>query len=464
MNLDGVIALSRWQFAITTVYHFLFVPLTLGLSIFVAIIESRYVRTGDEKYKKMAKYWGTLFLINFALGVATGIVQEFQFGLNWAGYSRFMGDIFGAPLAIEALLAFYLESTLLGVWIFGWEKLSKKLHAAVMWLVAIGSNLSAIWILIANSFMQEPVGYKMAADNSRVLMENFGKLITNPNFLYQWPHVFFSALTTAGFFVLGISAYHLLRKKDSDIFRTSFRMSAIYGFIGIVFVIIIGHYQGQFLVKHQPMKMAAAEAAWETTSDFTLFAIPNTKDSTNSAEIKIPGMLGFLSYDKWGKPVKGIKELREEYLQKYGEKFKDLEAKYGKIDYVPPVGITYWSFRIMVYAGLIMLLVGFLALFKKFMEKKWFLKLAFWTLFLPFIATSFGWLMAEIGRQPFIVYGLFPVRAAVSPNLHTSDVWFSLITMGLLYAILIVVEVGLMIKYAKKTPEEENVQPNAELA
>ncbi len=460
MDLNpAVVALSRWQFAITTVYHFLFVPLTLGLSIFVAIIESKYVKTGDEKYKKMAKYWGTLFLINFALGVATGIVQEFQFGLNWAGYSRFMGDIFGAPLAIEALLAFYLESTLLGVWIFGWEKLSKKLHAAVIWLVAIGSNLSAIWILIANSFMQEPVGYKLAEDGSHVIMTNFGKLITNPNFLYQWPHVFFSALTTAGFFVLGISAYHLIKNKNSDIFRTSFKMAAVYGFIGIVFVILIGHYQGQYLVKHQPMKMAAAEAAWETTSDFTFFAIPHMDKRMNTAELKVPGMLGLLSYDKWGKPVKGINELEKEYQQKYGHLYN------GKVNWIPMVGLTYWSFRIMVYAGMIMLLVGFLALFNKFMDKKWFLKLAFWTLFLPFIATSFGWIMAEVGRQPFIVYGLYLVENAVSPNLHPSDVWFSLISMGILYAVLIVIEVGLMIKYAKKVPEETTTnEPAAQVA
>ncbi len=453
MNLDAVVALSRWQFAITTVYHFLFVPLTLGLSIFIAIIESKYVKTGDEKYKKMAKYWGTLFLINFAIGVATGIVQEFQFGLNWAGYSRFMGDIFGAPLAIEALLAFYLESTLLGVWIFGWEKLSKKLHAAVIWLVALGSNLSALWILIANSFMQHPTGYKLSEDGTHVIMTNFGKLVTNPNVLYQFPHVFFAGMTTAGFFVLGISAIMLIKNNKSEIFRTSFKMAAVYGFIGALLVATIGHYQGQFLVKEQPMKMAISEAAWETTSDFTLFAIPHTDKRMNTAEVKIPGFLGFLSYNEWGKPVKGINELEKEYIQKYGED-----------NYVTMVGLVYWSFRIMVYAGLIMLLVGFLALFKGFMEKKWFLKLAFWTMFLPFLATSFGWIMAEIGRQPFIVYGLLKVKDAVSPNLTPGDVWFSLLSMGILYAILIIVEVGLMIKYAKKTPEEPAVQAEAEVA
>ncbi len=449
--LDAVVSLSRWQFAITTVYHFFFVPLTLGLSIFLAILETMYVKKGDERYKKLVKYFGTLFLINFALGVATGIVQEFQFGLNWAGYSRFMGDIFGAPLAIEALLAFYLESTLLGVWIFGWDKISKKLHAAVMWLVAIGSNLSALWILIANSFMQEPVGYELAKDGSRVLMVNFGKLVTNPNVLYQFPHVFFAGITTAGFFVLGISAYNILKNKNTDLFKISFKHSVVYAFIGIVMVILIGHYQGQHLVKSQPMKMAAAEAAWKTTSDFSFFAIPNMDKEMNSAELKIPGMLGLLSYDKWGKPVKGIKELKEEYAQKYG----------GQADeYEPPVGLTYWSFRLMVYAGMLMLLVSFLGLFKKLRYKKWLLGLSFISLFLPYIANSFGWIMAEVGRQPFIVYGLLKVKDAASPNLTPGDVWFSLLSLGLVYAVLIVIEVMLMLKFAKKVPDvaDSNVQ------
>ena len=446
MILDAVVTLSRWQFAITTVYHFFFVPLTLGLSVFLAIMETKYVKTGDERYKKLVKYFGTLFLINFAIGVATGIVQEFQFGLNWAGYSRFMGDIFGAPLAIEALLAFYLESTLLGVWIFGWEKLSKKLHAAVMWLVAIGSNLSALWILIANSFMQYPTGYEMNAEGTRVVMNNFLEVVTNPHVLWQFPHVFFAGITTAGMFVLGISAINILKNRNVDLFKITFKFSAKYAFVGLIFVILIGHYQGQFLVKEQPMKMAASEAAWEETSEFSFFAIPDMKEQTNKAELKVPGLLGLLSYDKWGKPIKGIKELQQEFVEKYGEG-----------NYIPPVGLTYWSFRIMVYAGLIMLLVAFLALFSKFMERKWFLKLAFWSLFLPYLAGTFGWIMAEVGRQPFIVYGLLKVKDAISPNLGVGDVWFSLISLTLVYAILIIVMVGLMIKYVKKVPDVERI-------
>ena len=251
--------LARWQFAITCTYHYFFVPLTLGLSILVAIMETRYARTGDEVFKRMAKFWGKLFLINFAMGVATGLVMEFQFGMNWSEYARFVGDIFGAPLAIEALLAFFLEATFLGIWIFGWDKLSKSLHAAAMWMVAIGSNIAALWILIANSFMQQPVGYTIR--NGRAEMTDFFVLITNPNVRFQFPHVIAAGITTAAFFVLGISAYHLLRKShDLEVFRRSFRIAVVYAVIGTVLVILVGHGQTQHMIGTQPMKMAAAEA------------------------------------------------------------------------------------------------------------------------------------------------------------------------------------------------------------
>jgi len=258
--MDALI-LARWQFAITTVYHFFFVPLTLGLSILVAIMETIYVRTGDEKYKKMTKFWGKLFLINFAMGVVTGIVQEFQFGMNWSEYSRFVGDIFGAPLAIEALLAFFLESVFLGVWIFGWDRLSKKLHAATIWIVAFGSNLSALWILVANSFMQQPVGYTL--NNGRAEMIDFLALLTNGHVWVQFPHVFFAGVTTAAFFVLGISAYHLLKKsKDVDIFKSSFKIGTVYAVIGAVMVMLVGHSQAQYMIKkRRPLSESVAPDA-----------------------------------------------------------------------------------------------------------------------------------------------------------------------------------------------------------
>jgi len=292
------LALARWQFAVTTVYHFFFVPLTLGLSIAVAIMQTAWVATGNEVYRRMTKFWGKLFLINFAMGVVTGIVQEFQFGMNWSEYSRFVGDVFGVPLAIEALVTFFLESTFLGLWIFGWDKLPKKVHLACIWLVALGSNLSALWILIANSFMHQPVGYVLRG--GRAEMESFWALITNPHVFVQYPHVFTAAIATAGFFILGISAYHLLRSKDPvdrDVFGRSFRFGAVYGLVGSVSVMVVGHNQAQYMITIQPMKMAAAEALWETAdlAPMSLLTIGNeperrcacvlnhlgAKDSTN---------------------------------------------------------------------------------------------------------------------------------------------------------------------------------------
>ncbi len=301
-----VVILARLQFAVTTVYHFFFVPLTLGLVVLVAILETMYVRTGDETYKKMTKFWGKLFLINFAMGVVTGIVQEFQFGMNWSEYSRFMGDIFGAPLAIEALLAFYLESIFIGVWIFGWDKISKPLHAVVIWIVAIGSNISALWILVANSFMQQPVGYVLR--NGRAEMDDFFALLANGHVWVQWPHVFFSAVATAGFFVAGISAWHLLRKSDQiEVFTRSFRIGVLFATIGVLFSMLVGHSQAQYMTRIQPMKMAAAEALWETEDPaaMSLFTIGNEKERRDVFAIRVPGLLSFMAYNRFSGEVQG---------------------------------------------------------------------------------------------------------------------------------------------------------------
>ncbi|MEN8097605.1 MAG: cytochrome ubiquinol oxidase subunit I, partial [Chloroflexota bacterium] len=296
--MDSVV-LARLQFAITTVYHFFFVPLTLGLSILLAIMETIYVRTGDQRYKDMVKFWGKLFLINFAMGVATGIVQEFQFGMNWSEYSRFVGDIFGAPLAIEALLAFFLESTFLGVWIFGWDKLPKKVHLASIWLVAIGSNLSALWILIANSFMHEPVGYAIDPETGRAVMTDFFALILNKHVWHQFPHVIASGIATAGLFVLSISAYHILKGSNTTWIRRSFRIAAIYGTIGAIAVGLVGHAQGQHMVEAQPMKMAAAEALWESEDPAALSIVSffSEKDQRDIWSIRIPYLLSIMSYN-----------------------------------------------------------------------------------------------------------------------------------------------------------------------
>jgi len=438
-----VVELARLQFAIVTVYHFFFVPLTLGLSVLVAIMETMYVRTGDETYKKMTKFWGKLFLINFAMGVATGIVQEFQFGMNWSEYSRFMGDIFGAPLAIEALLTFYLESIFLGVWIFGWDKLSKKAHATVIWIVAIGSNLSAFWILVANSFMQQPVGYVLR--NGRAEMDDFFALLGNGHVWVQWPHVFFSAVATAGFFVVGISAWHLLRGSDNlEVFKRSFRIAILYATIGTVMALLVGHSQAQYMTRIQPMKMAAAEALWETEDPaaMSLFTIGNEKERRDVFAIRVPGLLSFLSHNSFSGEVRGINDLQREY-----------EMTYGPGDYVPPVAISYWTFRIMVGAGTVMMMLALFGLWKAARggvpESSWYLKLMFWAIALPFIANSTGWIFTEIGRQPWIVFGLQKTADAVSPNVGVGMVLFSLISYTLLYALLMVADVVLLRKYAK---------------
>jgi cytochrome d ubiquinol oxidase subunit I len=434
--------IARWQFAITTIFHFFFVPLTLGLSIFVAILETRYVRSGDEMYKKMAKFWGKIFLINFAIGVVTGIVQEFQFGMNWSEYSRFMGDIFGAPLAIEALLAFYLESTFIGLWIFGWDRLSKKMHLAAVWLVAIGSNISALWILIASSFMHHPVGYTIDPESGRALMSDFGALVFNPHIFVQFPHVFTAGISLAGFVVMAFSAWHLIRKHDVAFFRTSFRMAAVYALVGSVLVGVIGHFNGLFVIDHQPLKMAAAEAIWETEqpASFNLFAIIDEDNQTNTFAISIPYMLSFLSNNNFTSKVEGINDLAVQ-----------AEAQYGAGDYIPPVTLDFWTFRLMVGAGLLMILIAFLGvLWSKnpdLDKRKLFLKATMFSAILPYLAVTSGWILTETGRWPWVVYGLRKIEDSVSPNVPAWNIAFSLALMVVVYTVLTGVAVRLGVKY-----------------
>jgi cytochrome d ubiquinol oxidase subunit I len=445
--MDALV-LARWQFALTTIFHFFFVPLTLGLTIFVALLETQYVRTGDEKYKSMAKYWGTIFLINFAIGVVTGIVQEFQFGLNWSEYSRFMGDIFGAPLAVEALLAFYMESTFIGLWIFGWDKLSKKVHLTAIWLVAIGSNISALWILIANSFMQHPSGYRLDPETGRALMDSFLGLVTNPNVGYQFTHVLTSGVSMAGFVVMAFSAWHLLRKNKDAFFRTSFQWAAVYALVGSLLVATIGHFQGQFLVKEQPMKMAAAEALWETEqpASFSVVAVVDEKNQTNPVDIKVPGILSFLSYNNFTSEVKGLHDLQAEAV-----------AEYGEGNYIPPVTLNFWSFRIMVVSGSLMVLLALLAVLwtKNIESKVWLLKALIPAAALPYLATTTGWIMAETGRWPWIVYGLQRMEDAVSPNVPAWNIVLSLVLFVGLYAVLGVIAFKLAVKSGTSSLKHE---------
>jgi len=434
--------LARLQFAVTTVYHFFFVPLTLGLSILVAIMETVYVKTGNEAYKRMAKFWGKLFLINFVMGVVTGIVQEFQFGMNWSEYSRFVGDIFGAPLAIEALLAFFLESTFLGVWIFGWNRLSPKLHAATFWIVAFGSNLSALWILIANSFMQQPVGY--AVNNGRAEMTDFFALLTNGHVWVQFPHVFFAGVCTAAFFVIGISAYHLKKKSDDKfVWTQSLKFGTIYGAIGVFMVMLVGHSQSQYMIKIQPMKMAAAEALWdsEDPAAMSLFTIGDEKNRKDVFAIKVPGLLSFLAYNKFSGEVRGINQIQKEY-----------EQSHGPGNYVPPVAISYWTFRIMVGAGMVMLLIIAWLLYSLFRNKVDFKpvmwKILLWGIALPYIANSTGWIFTEMARQPWIVFGVLRTEDGVSPTVGAGAILTSLILFTLVYGALMVADIYLLKKYA----------------
>lgn len=442
-----VLTLSRLQFAVTTVYHFFFVPLTLGLSVLVAVMQTYYYFTGEEIYKRMTKFWGTLFLINFAMGVVTGIVQEFQFGMNWSEYSRFVGDIFGAPLAIEALLAFFLESTFLGVWIFGWDKLSKKVHLAAIWLAALGANISALWILIANSFMQRPVGYGLVG--GKAVMQDFGALLANRYVWSQFPHTVFAGFTTAACFVLGISLWHLLRRNEEELFRKSFNFAAVMGIASIILVTLVGHTQAQMMVRVQPMKMAAVEALWETENpaSFSLFTVGDEENLKDRFAIRIPYLLSVMAYNQPMGEVKGIRNLQVEY-----------EALYGPGNYVPSVFTTYWTFRIMVGAGLLMLLIMGWAIWIVLRNKAirvripWFVPLV---ILLPYLANSTGWILTEMGRQPWIVMGLMKTETAFSPNLTVGMVLTSLIAFTLIYAVLMAADVYLLQKYGKAGPAPE---------
>lgn len=442
--MDLNLLLARWQFGVTTVYHFLFVPLTIGLSVLVAILETLYVRRGDMAYRKLAEFFGRLFLVNFALGVVTGILQEFQFGMNWSDYSRFLGDIFGAPLAVEALLAFFMESTFLGLWIFGWDKVSKSLHAASMWLVALGTTLSALWILTANSFMQEPVGFVLR--HGRAEMVDFFALLGNPQLWVEFPHVIFGAYATAGFFVAGISAYQILRGHHPDLFVRSLRLGVLFAAVFSLLVVVMGHAQAVHLVSAQPMKMAASEALWKTSPDpapWTLFAIPDSANQRNYLEIQIPYALSLLAYGRLSGSVPGIAELQRQAV-----------ARYGPGDYVPPVGVTFWSFRIMVLAGVLMLILGIYGAVLMWRKRdlgarRGFLRLLVWAIALPYVANTTGWLMTEIGRQPWVVTGLLKTANAVSPTVSALDVGLSLGLFTLLYAVMAAADVYLTLKYVR---------------
>lgn len=442
-----IVVLSRLQFALTTVYHWLFVPLTLGLGWFVAFMQTRYYQTKDETWRKMSKFWGKLFLINFAIGVVTGIVQEFQFGMNWSEYSRYVGDIFGAPLAVEALLAFFMESTFLGIWIFGEGRVSEKVHLASIWLAALGSNLSALWILLANGWMQHPVGFEINEANGRAELVNFFALIGNPKgWIFFW-HTISDGLTMAAFMILAVSAYHLIRKQNVEFFKLSFQMAAIVGLIGSILVFLGGHTMGQYMYENQPMKFASIEAHWETSqpADFSIITIGDMSGKKEVWSWRMPRVLSFLACNNFDCEVKGVNQLQEEAV-----------AQYGAGDYVPLMVVTYWTFRIMMTFGFIMIgVTGFFVLANArgdISKAKW-MKWVPSMLILPYLANASGWILTEMGRQPWIVYGLLKVQDAVSPNLTAVDLLISVIGYTVVYGSLAVSMVYLMKKYAIAGPD-----------
>jgi cytochrome d ubiquinol oxidase subunit I len=439
--------LARWQFAITTIFHFFFVPLSIGLAFLTAIMQTAWYRTKDPIYLRMTKFWGKLFLINFALGVVTGIVQEFQFGMNWSAYSRFVGDIFGAPLAIEGLAAFFVESTFLGLWIFGWRRLSPRIHLATIWMVAIGTCISAFFILAANAWMQHPVGYQVNAATGRAELHDFFALLTNSTVWVSFPHTVLAALLTAGMFVVGVSAWHLLRGRDAAVFRRSAAIALIVSLLTGLGVAFSGHLQAQLMTKQQPMKMAAAEALWEDESGagFSLFAVGDIQNGRNHINVQLPHMLSVLATNTWNGEVEGINDIQARY-----------EQQYGPGSYVPVVGVTYWTFRLMVGAGFLMILVSVVGLWlvrgRKLEGARWFLRLAPFAIALPYVANTLGWVFTEMGRQPWVVFGVMLTRDAVSPAVGVGFVVTTLVGFTLIYGLLTVVDVFLLTKYSRSEP------------
>ncbi len=443
------LALARWQFGITTVYHYLFVPVSIGLALFIAILETAWVRTKNPRYLRATKFWGKLFLINFAIGVVTGIVQEFQFGMNWSSYSRFVGDVFGAPLAMEALLAFFIESTFLGLWIFGWDKLSPKLHVACMWMVSFGTAISAYFILAANSFMQHPVGITIDS-RGRAQLNDIGAVLFQKLQLVTFFHVITAAVLTAAVLITGISAWFLMKKRDIDVFRICVRLGLWGMLISSVAVLVTGDMQGKVMTDVQPMKMAAAEALYTDAqpASFSLISIGTLDGSHEVWSIRVPGVLSFMASGSFDGKVEGINNLQATAVKAFGPG-----------DYTPDIPLTYWMFRLMIGAGFILLVVSIVGLWLtrrgRLPAKAWVWKLALWSITGAFVGNASGWIFTEMGRQPWTVVGMFKTADSVSPSVAAWVVLTSLIVFTALYGTLAVIEVGLFVKATKAGPPTE---------
>ena len=507
---DTLIELSRWQFALTAMFHFIFVPLTLGLSFLLAIMESVYVMTGKEVYKQMTQFWGKLFGINFAIGVATGLTMEFQFGMNWSYYSHYVGDIFGAPLAIEGLMAFFLESTFVGLFFFGWDKMSKEKHLATTWLVAIGSNFSALWILIANGWMQYPVGAEFNFEAMRMEMTSFAEVIFNPVAQVKFVHTVSAGYVTGAIFVLAISSYYLLNHKHIAFARRSFAIAASFGLAATLSVIVLGDESGYELGDVQKVKLAAVEAEYDThpaPAPFTVFGIPNDEEEKTEYALQIPWAMGIIATRSLTEEVKGIKALKEENKARILEGIKAYEvlddvrngtatsaeratfeahkdslgyamllepftadvanptdaALKQAVDYsIPPVAPLFWSFRLMVASGFIMLALFLCAFYystkHRITKPRWLLKASLFSLPLPWVASEAGWFVAEYGRQPWSIAEVLPVHASVS-NLAVSDVVITLVAYSAFYTVMFIIGFYLMKKFAKKGPVPPSTHP-----
>ena len=449
--------LARWQFAITTVYHFLFVPITIGMSLIVAVFHTAWVRTRKPEWLRLAKFFGRLFLINFALGLVTGIVQEFQFGMNWSDYSRFVGDIFGAPLAVEGLAAFFLESTFLGLWIFGWDRLSPRLHAACIWVVHIGTLLSAYFILAANSWMQHPVGYRYNPVTGRAELHDFAAVLFNKVQLVAFPHTILAAYMTGAAFMLGVAMWLYVRRArtedDRTLYRRAIRLSGWVLLAAGLGVAVSGDFSGKVMTEVQPMKMAAAEALYHTEqpASFSIFTIGSLNGTQEKFSVRVPDLLSFLATGDVHGKVTGVDELRARYQKTYG--VDPGRTYYAAGGYVPVIPVTYWAFRLMIGLGVLAAAFAGLVLWKTRRGQVGIGRVWVWMAvalpLLPVLANSFGWLFTEMGRQPWAVFGLMTTARAVSPGVSSGEVLTSLVAYTLLYGVLAVVEIGLTLRVVR---------------
>jgi cytochrome bd ubiquinol oxidase subunit I len=448
--------LARVQFASTSIYHFLFVPVTIGLAFLVAILQTVWHKSGDPEHRRLTRFFGTLLLINVAIGVVTGLVQEFEFGMNWSAYSRYVGDVFGAPLAMEGLAAFFLESTFLGLWIFGWDRLPKRIHLACIWLVAAGGMLSALFIIAANSWMQHPVGYTINPTTHRPVLNNIAAVFTNPVFLWGYTKVILASITTGAMVMLAVSAWHLRRRREVTAFEHAARLSLVVLVPAIILTLVVGDELGVVEGKYQPMKIAAAEAQWNTCQpcSFSLFQIGGgNEDMTPTKILSVPHLLSLLATNHWNGKVEGLNQVNAQYQQEYGPG-----------NYVPSVFVQYWGMRVMAYLGGLVLLLslwGAWAIWRKSLRRsRVFLFVATWAVITPFLMNISGWLLTEVGRQPWIVQGLLKTSAGVSPGVSVTWIVITLTLFILIYGIFAVIDGYLMIRYGRQSlAESEEGEP-----